>query len=215
MYFMKLYQQRSFVIALENAPQLGCTTVDMVENGIYLRNYKNMLLVGGGDSRTGTKGGGFSAVREFAGRAFPEAKEVYAWTNQDCMSLDGVPYIGRYSPHMPNVYVATGFNEWGMTSSMVAAEILTDQICRRTNKEADVFVPSRNMFTGQLFTNLGTTLAHFIMPTPKRCSHLGCALKWNPEEKSWDCPCHGSRFSEDGKVIQNPAMKNLHGNTKK
>ena len=38
---------------------------------------------------------------------------------------------------------------------------------------------------------------------------MGCALKWNTAEHSWDCPCHGSRFSEDGKVPNNPANGDL------
>lgn len=207
LYVAKLYQRRSFVVALENAPDLGCTIEDAAENGIYLRNYNGLLLVGGGDCRTGKKGGGFAVPRAFAARHFPEAKEVMAWANQDCVSLDGMPYVGDYSGGLPGVYTATGFNLWGMTSSMVAAELLADLAQGRENALEKVFSPARSLLRTQLFANMGTTLLDFAIPTTKRCSHLGCALRWNPAEHSWDCPCHGSRFDEHGALLDNPAMK--------
>jgi len=208
LYFAKMYQQRSYVIALEGAQDLGGTYVDYAENGLYFRNYQNLLLIGGGDHRTGKQGGAYRPLRGFAKKHYPNAIEKFAWATQDCMSLDGVPYIGQYSSRFKNVYTLTGFNGWGMTSSMLGAKILADMVEGRQNPYAEVFCPSRSMAKMQLLSNLGETTVSLLTPTTKRCSHLGCALKWNPVEHTWDCPCHGSRFDEHGGLIDNPAMKN-------
>lgn len=210
LYFVKLYQNRSYVLALENAPDPKATMAELDGQGVYFRRYKNLLLVGGGDHRTGKKGSAFSFLRDYVQIHFPRAKEVGAWANQDCMSLDGLPYIGAYSPDMPNIYVATGFNAWGMTNAMVAAEIISDRICGRENALIDIFRPDRTMLRKQLFSNIGATVSDFAIPTIKRCPHLGCALRWNPQEHSWDCPCHGSRFTEDGKLLDTPAQKDAN-----
>lgn len=211
LYFMKLYQQRSFVIALENAPALDCTVDSADTAGVYLRNFNGLLLVGGGGRRTGRTGGGFAVPRAFARRYFPQAKEACAWANQDCVSLDGLPYIGPYSAHLPDVYVASGFGLWGMTTSMVAAGLLADLVLGKQNPLAALYSPRRNMFTGQLFANLGTTLLDFVSPTARRCPHLGCALRWDPAEHTWECPCHGSRFDAHGALLDGPALRDLPG----
>lgn len=205
-YFVKLYQRRSYVIAYENASDIGCTVDNFDKDGFYLRNYNGLLIIGGGTKRTG-KGCGFDTVSDFASKYYPKAKEKYRWANQDCESLDGIPYIGRYSAAMPDVFVASGFNLWGMTTSLVASLILTDAVIGKENKYSEVFTTDRSALTGQLFANLGSAVLELAMPVTKRCSHMGCALKWNPQEHTWDCPCHGSRFDKDGNVIDNPAIK--------
>ncbi len=209
-YFMKLYQSRSYVIGLENAPDPGATMAELEGQGIYFRPYGNLLLVGGGDHRTGKKGGGFGFLRDYAQKHFPGAIEKIAWANQDTMSLDGLPYVGAYSPSMPEVYVAAGFQAWGMTNSMVAAQVITDQIMGRENPLTQALRPDRSVLHKQLFCNLGSTLLDFAIPTLRRCPHLGCALRWNPREHSWDCPCHGSRFEENGKLLDTPAQKDAN-----
>ena len=209
MFFAKLYQKRSYVLAVEGADTMTGSFTEYGKNGLYFRSYNNLLLVGGGDHRTGKSGCYFAPLKNFVMKHYPSSSERYAWSAQDCISLDGVPYIGPYSNVLPNVYVATGFNEWGMTSSMTAARILTDMVTGRQNKYAGVFSPARNMLTKQLWCNMGSSLAGLLTPSRLRCPHMGCALKWNSCDKTWDCPCHGSRFTRNGKLIYNPATEDL------
>lgn len=208
-YFLKLYQHRSYVIALDNAQSVNGMYVDENHKGMSFRNYRDLLFVGGGGHRTGEIGGNWNELRNFAKRCYPNAKEKYHWAAQDCMSLDGMPYIGKYSRNTPNLYTASGFNKWGMTSSMVSAMILSDIVMGRQSDYADIFSPSRNIIKPQLFINSGKAIKNLLTPTTKRCPHMGCALKWNSAEHSWDCACHGSRFSDAGKVLDNPANGNL------
>ena len=208
-YFLKLYQQRSYVLALKNAPIPDGMYLDAKENGLSFRSWGDTLLLGGGGHRTGKPGGGWEALEAFAKSHYPDGRIVSRWATQDCMSLDGLPYIGQYSASTPNLYVATGFNKWGMTTSMAAARILTDLICGRENPCAALFSPSRSLLHPQLGINALEATVSLLSPSRKRCPHLGCALKWNPLEHSWDCPCHGSRFSEDGGLLDNPATGDL------
>ncbi len=206
-YFLKMYQHTSYVFALENAQEVNGMYVDEKEGGFSFRSSGNLLLLGGCGKRTGKQCGNEIQLTNFKNRYYPDSKIKYKWSTQDCMSLDRIPYIGQYSKKTPNLYVATGFNKWGMTSSMISAIILCNSLQGIKTDYADIFSPSRSILTPQLFVNGYETLSNFLFPTTKRCPHLGCALKWNKAEHTWDCPCHGSRFNEDGKIINNPAMK--------
>lgn len=204
-YFLKLYQHRSYVTAYQQAPALSGMYVDEDLKGLSFRSYGDLLLLGGGGHRTGKQGGAWTEPDEFMHAHCKTATPRYRWAAQDCMSLDGIPYIGPYSKQTPDWFVATGFNKWGMISSMVAAELLCAQVQgKRTDYDA-VFSPSRSILKPQLAINGAETTLNLLTPTKPRCPHLGCALKWNPHEHSWDCPCHGSRFSADGSLIDNPA----------
>ncbi len=209
LYPLKMYQHRSYVLGLENAGKVDGMYVDEKNTGLSFRNAGDLLLLGGGGHRTGKGGGGWEELEEFAKRHYPKAELRYRWATQDCMTLDGVPYIGQYSPNTPDLLVATGFGKWGMTSSMVAANILVDLIQGKENPHTALFSPSRSMLRPQLAVNAAESVWNLLTPTAPRCPHLGRALKWNPQEHSWDCPCHGSRFDEDGKVLDNPATGDL------
>lgn len=252
MYFTRLHQERSYVLALANAPQVDGMYISAEKGGWSFRNYGEFLLMGGENHRTGenTQGGRYERLRQKARECFPQSREVAHWSAQDCITPDGVPYIGRYTASRPNWYVATGFQKWGMTTSMVSAMILRDMICGTENSYAQVFDPGRfeaaalpgvAAESGQAVR--GLIKRFFQIPAEEasnipaghggivfldgekvgvykeqdgtihavdiRCPHLGCQLEWNPDERSWDCPCHGSRFDCDGRLISGPAQEEI------
>ena len=209
-YFLKLYQHRSYCLALENAQAVPGMYVDEAMDGLSFRSHNGLLIIGGGSHRTGKQGGGWEELERVAEEYFPGATIHSRWATQDCMSLDGIPYIGRYSARTPGLLVATGFNKWGMTSSMVAANLLTDLVLNRRNPYTEVFSPSRSILHRQLGVNTLEAMSNLLNFGKKRCPHMGCALKWNPQERTWDCPCHGSRFEENGQLIDNPATDDLN-----
>ena len=209
-YFLKLYQHRSYVLALEKAPEVGAMCVDGAGNGLSFRSYEDRLLLGGGGHRTGKTGGGWRELEAFAGKHYPGARITNRWATQDCMTLDGIPYVGQYSSRTPGLYVTCGFNKWGMTSAMAAAMLLTDLVQGKPNPWAELFSPSRTVLRPQLAVNALESTLHLLKPTAPRCPHMGCALQYNRQEHSWDCPCHGSRFAEDGRLLDNPATGDKH-----
>lgn len=252
LYFARMHQERSYVLALKHAELVDGMFIGAGENSYSLRTYEDMLLFGGENHRTGKNqdGGRYDALRQKANELFPHSREVAHWSAQDCITADGVPYIGRYSHSHSNWYVATGFQKWGMTSSMVSAIIIRDLICGKDNPWIQVFDPGRfhandlpgvAVETGQAIKGLTKLL--FQIPSEEvehlpnghggvvffhgkkmgvykeddgsihavelRCPHLGCQVEWNQDERSWDCPCHGSRFDYFGQLISGPAQKDI------
>ncbi len=144
-YFLKMHQERSYVVALENVNDIDGMYIDNDESGYSFRMYKDLMLLGGIKQRTGDNetGGSYDKLRRVAKELYPNSKEKYHWSAQDCITIDGIPYIGKYSDETPNVYVATGFNKWGMTSSMVSAMIISDMILGKKNDFSEIFSPKR------------------------------------------------------------------------
>ncbi len=258
-YFTKMYQDTSYV--------LGVKTNSKLFDGMYINaehptfsfrtakyNDDKILLFGGAGHKTG-QGSDFNSsygiLEKEIKKIYPDSEILYRWNTRDCITLDKVPYIGKFSNLMPNMYVGTGFNKWGMTSSNVAANIIVDLIEGRLNKYADVFSstrmsPIKNRWEMKniikessyslLLNKLKESKNHFenikndsgaiieidgikigiykdqngkIFAVKPICTHLGCLLAWNDADKTWDCPCHGSRFDYTGKNIYDPAFKNL------
>lgn len=144
-YFMRMHQERVYFVALDNAPQINGMYIGMNDEGYSFRNYQNYLLIGGSSHRTGENnvGGKYDEVRKAAKTFYPSAREVAHWSAQDCIPTDGVPYIGQFANDTPDWYVATGFMKWGMSTSMVAATIISDMLKGVENDCAEIFSPQR------------------------------------------------------------------------
>jgi glycine/D-amino acid oxidase-like deaminating enzyme/nitrite reductase/ring-hydroxylating ferredoxin subunit len=153
-YFLRLHQERSYVTALQGWKKedniLDGMYLDEDKNGFSFRTYSDYLILGSGYHRTGDNNplNAYEKIEMAAKKWYPEATIGYRWSNQDCITPDGIPYIGRYSARTPNLYIATGFNKWGMTSSMAAAQIISDMIVNKESEYEKVFYPRRLMFSG-------------------------------------------------------------------
>lgn len=221
-YFLRQHQERSYVLMLEGQRELNGMYYSIDPGGLSLRSAGNNLLLGGGGHRTGRRfdraacereEAGYAPLRRMAREYYPDCREKAYWSAQDCMPHDGVPFIGRYSLSRPYWYVATGFHKWGMTSSMAAAMMIKDFICGHYVLFRDLFTPRRLYIMAgikDLLVDAGESVkglaGGMLSEKERRCTHMGCRLEWNPEEESWDCPCHGSRYTAGGKLLDDPAQ---------
>ena len=258
-YFMKMYQVTSYLIAVEtNQPLFEGMYINSEDPTVSLRTAKlgnkSLLLVGGMDHKTGAKidlKNSYKRLEEVAKQLYPDSKVVFYWSTEDCIPLDKIPYIGEFSNLWPNVYVGTGYKKWGMTTSNVAANIITDKILGKENPYEEVFKSTRlkpiknyeelgNMLKEVGYSAIINKLEKIdeyikdvkqgegkiveieskkvgvyrdeegkVYAVKPDCPHVGGVLSWNNLEKTWDCPCHGSRFTYEGKSIYDPAIKDL------
>ena len=216
-----------------------------------------VLIVVGADHKTGEKtdlSNSYKKLENITKQIYPQGKVENYWNTEDCITLDKIPYIGKYSNMWENAYVATGFNKWGITTSNIAANIITDMIIGRKNRYEDIFISTRvepvknRQEVGNMLkeTVSSLVLKKFELPESEqaslkneegkiieiegekvgaykdkegriytivpKCAHLGCELSWNNLEKTWDCPCHGSRYDYTGKMLYGPTVKDLYIN---
>lgn len=258
LYFSRLKPVRSYVLAIEPETDF--------EGGMYLSagtptrslrsvdwEGKKLVLVGGESHTTGQGVCTFNYyenLEKFAGKLLGIKAIPYRWSAQDLVTLDTVPYIGKVS-EKEEIYIATGFQKWGMTNGTLAARMISDQIQGKDNPYTELYDPSRfkanptiknfiamnanvakefvagkleivHRKASELKPDEGAVVRHdgkraggYRDPEGKlhlvdtTCTHMGCECEWNEAERSWDCPCHGSRFSYDGKVFEGPATTPL------
>ena len=258
-YFIKMYQSTSYAIAMQTKQKLfDGVYINSEKPTISLRTAKfgdeYLLIVAGFDHKTGANidlSNSYKYLEEVARSIYPNGKIKYRWNTEDCITLDKIAYIGEYSKLWRNAYVATGFNKWGMTTSNIAAKIITDKILGQENEYENIFKstrlePIKNIKEVKNMVKEGVNsilIKRFEVPQEEICQiqegqakivevkgqkigiyknnegeifkvnpickHLGCELSWNNLEKTWDCPCHGSRYDYKGDLIYGPSVKNL------
>lgn len=257
LYFLKMYQDRFYAIAIEARAKLDYEMYISAETPVtsFRTINDDLLIIGGEDHKTGDNSKNldmcYKNLETYAKEIYPSMKVKYRWATQDCVSLDKVPYIGDFSKIMPNFYIATGYKKWGMTTSHVAGKIISDKILNIKNKYEEIYRATRMQIlknykeTGNMLKQTIYSLAINKIKMPKYkyedmekdsggiveykdkkigiykdnegkiyavrpyCKHLGCELSWNNLEKTWDCPCHGSRYDYYGNLISEPATENL------
>ena len=258
--FARVHPQRSYAIVcrLQGSPPPGMyISGDSPTRSVRAVpiDGEELLLVGGEGHKPGTGGDTeerYRRLEEFAREHWNVDSVAYRWSSQDNTTIDGVPYVGRLTPRVDRVLMATGFAKWGMTGGTAAALVLADLVQGQENPWAELFDPIRlklrasagtflkeNAETGlhlvgdplrkpgkrgiddlrpgegDIVTRDGERIAAHrdedgnVVAVSTRCTHLGCQVSWNSAERSWDCPCHGSRFAPTGEVLQGPAVHRL------
>ncbi len=119
------------------------------------------------------------------------------------------PWRDLLSPHRKSLF--TGAWHYVKENLDYPYYILKDRLVRSESTSLEEILPGE----GAVALVSGRRVAVYRDPDGSlctlspTCTHLGCRVHWNAIEKSWDCPCHGSRFSADGKVIAGPAERDL------
>lgn len=257
-YYARIYSERSYILGIKAKEKYpGGMYINAEEPSRSLRcqdtDDGQLILVVGENHKSGQgedTNKHYEALVDFANDNFTIEDIPYRWSTQDCMTLDGLPYVGQFTEDTPNLYIATGFQKWGMTNSIASSIILRDLILHGKSPWQDVYNPSRKTIAAsaknlivqnanvasQLLQGKLSRLSDDVDLKPgegnvfevdgKRagcykdeegklyivnttCTHMGCELNWNSAERSWDCPCHGSRFTYKGDIIEGPATKPL------
>jgi len=219
LYFARCHPERSYVVAGHVAGAVPAGMYLSTESPAHsIRAHGDWLLVGGESHKTGQADAGerYDRLAAWARERFGLEPEL-RWATQDHMPVDGVPYVGRHDPLSGDVWVATGFRKWGLAMGTAAGELLAAQIGGREHPWTRLFDPNRlrPRASAPDFVKENANVAyHFAADRVAkrgnpRCTHLGCLLDWNGAEETWDCPCHGSRFSASGEVIEGPAVRPL------
>lgn len=169
LFFLRMYQEKSYVVAARTKSEPFEGMYINVNDPVYSTRYHSdhngsLLILGGGNHKVAVKDNEeecYKNLEDFLKEYFEGYEIVSKWSTQDCMTYDKVPYIGKISDNVDNIYVATGFNKWGMTHSAAAALILHNRILGIEDDYSEIFDPSRitPMLSAKEFLSAGMTIA--------------------------------------------------------
>ncbi len=204
-FFLKMYQVRSAVLLIKHE-ELNNFYISMQKGDLYIRSYNNYLLIGGYDYRVGECKNALNSLKEKVIKHFN--KDItYQFVNQDLITLDSMPYIGKTL--FKNIYVATGFNEYGFTSSMIASIMFKDIFEKGYSSYQKLLAPNRFMYLKNLLKQIKYALKNLLSFKCPRCTHMKSKLNYNVFDNTYECELHGSRFNYNGEVKNEPAKKNI------
>ena len=183
-------------------------------NDISCRYFGNTLIVVGQSHSLGDETDYYKVLLRKAHERFAIERELTRWSAHDQQSPDRIPFIGGYDPVTKKQFTATGFGAWGITHAMVAAKIIADQIAGRKNLWTELYTPWRIGKTISMAVKKGKDTIASLIKGKHLCSHMGCGLVYNEHDRTYDCPCHGSRFDREGNVLWGPAVKGIGGTEK-
>lgn len=152
---LKTYVQREYVNAAKISHPLSFTAINIDSNLHSIRYYKNYLLYGSNRHRLTEKidfGKNYDKSRSDFKRLFDKIPER-TWDNQDIVSHDLLPFIGRFDSHL---YVGTAYRGWGMTNCVLAGRIISSFILYHTALYQDLFSPTRMNLELAINSFLGT-----------------------------------------------------------
>ncbi|CAN5178422.1 FAD-dependent oxidoreductase [soil metagenome] len=259
-FFARMKQDRSYVIGVHIDDDVDLDMYDNIADPYYyIRTQPTdnglLVLIGGEDHTTGKDKDAtqhYKNLEAYARQHFNIRSIEYYWSSQDTYPYDKVPFIGHFMPGTKHLYVATGFQGYGMTFGTVSGMLLTDMIMDKKNDWEELFTPQRFKPTAEIPSSIagglsigkefifgklagkdkdevekmeynsgivityeGKKIAVYkdhqgkLFAVSAICTHMGCTLNFNNAEASWDCPCHGSRFNHDGRILHGPAVKPL------
>ncbi len=125
--------------------------------------------------------------------------------------------LGREENRWHGLYKATRFTPvksakvFGEETAAVVKAVVQDYLTDRQREQLNRLAPGNAAIADLDGERVAAYRAHDgkLFAVSPVCTHLKCIVHWNPVETSWDCPCHGSRFAPDGRVLEGPAIEPL------